>query len=223
MLLSVRPVPVVTVLTLLAALLVGTAPSAGAHAILVGSEPASGALLDEVPSKVVLEFNEPVETEFGQLQVSDPEGQRLDQEPPTTEGGTVRAPIAATAVAGEHTIAYRVISADGHPIEGQLTFEVSAAAIEAAEAGAVEADAAETAADTAAEPGDEPADEPAEEATPSQDLVDDVAPVEPDLTAAEDEGGMSLWPFAVVALIVLVAAGVLLARRGEDERPDSTA
>jgi methionine-rich copper-binding protein CopC len=111
-------------------LVVALPPSpVAAHAILLVSEPAAGATLDAAPSEIRLEFNEAIEADFGQLQVSGPDGRRLDEEPPTADGTIVTSPLAIATQAGTHTVAYRIISADGHPVEGELIYELSELAV----------------------------------------------------------------------------------------------
>jgi copper resistance protein C len=215
------PPRVARALALLVALLalVGLpALPAAAHAVLLSSSPSAGERVDAVPTEVVLEFNEAVEAEFGQLQVSGPDGQRLDQEPPTAEGTTVTAPLAAATAAGEHTVAFRIISSDGHPVEGQFTYEVSEAALaERADdqSGAEDGDETEVAQSDGAqaEPTDAAPTAPA--ATPDTEVPGSVA-TEP-AVADEQEGGVGLLPVVVVGVLLLLGLGVLLARRGDDE------
>lgn len=98
---------------------------AGAHAQLVASAPERGARLDAVPAQVSFRFDEPVEAAFGALRVFDPAGTRIDD-------GTLSRPDGDRTIAtrlrsgddGVYTATYRVVSADGHPVSGGLTFTV---------------------------------------------------------------------------------------------------
>ena len=54
-----------------AAVCLAAALPAVAHTELIGSSPADGATLTTPPAEVLLEFSEPVQTEFGQVAVLD--------------------------------------------------------------------------------------------------------------------------------------------------------
>lgn len=111
---------------LLVLVLLAVAPArAGAHAQLVTSEPERGARLATPPSQVVFRFDEPVEAAFGALRVFDPAGKRIDAGTLSRPAGdrTIATPIRARGD-GVYTATYRVVSADGHPVSGGLTFTV---------------------------------------------------------------------------------------------------
>ena len=112
------------VLAALFLVLVSTAGPATAHATLVSSNPKDGATLDSEPATVSLTFNEDVSTP-AQLQVTAPDGSTLADEDPTVDGTKVTQSIGSAGLAGTYTIAYRVVSADGHPITGELTYDVT--------------------------------------------------------------------------------------------------
>lgn len=97
--------------------------SALAHASLVGSEPGEGATLAAPPSTIRLDFNEPVSPLV--VRLIGPSGEAIM--PPVraeNESLTISVPQLAR---GTHVLSYRVISADGHPVGGSLTFSVGAA------------------------------------------------------------------------------------------------
>ena len=111
-------------------ILVGTAGPASAHAQLEFTSPAPSSVLLQSPSQVVLHFGEPVEIDFGSLRVLGPTGQRIDN------GGTHHPPGDSHAVAislpkhlarGTYVVAWRVISADSHPVHGAFVFSVGSA------------------------------------------------------------------------------------------------
>jgi copper transport protein len=108
----------------LAALALGlAASSAFAHATLERSTPERGAVLDRAPRHVSLEFDEPVEAAFGAVRVFDGRGSQVPTGPVRRSGTTVAVGLPALAD-GAYTVTYRVISADGHPVSGGLTFQV---------------------------------------------------------------------------------------------------
>jgi copper transport protein len=103
-----------------------TAPAAAlAHASLVGTTPASGAVLDRSPGRVVLRFDEPVATVAGSIRVFDSQVERVDSgavEKPTSN--SVSASIPEDLGQGTYVVAWRVLSADSHPIRGAFAFSI---------------------------------------------------------------------------------------------------
>jgi copper transport protein len=113
------------VLALMAALAI--APAAWAHSTLVSTEPARDRVVEHSPERVLLRFDEPVETALGSVAVYDGEGERVDA------GKIIRPRPQEVAVAidhrlerGTYTVAWRVISADSDPINGAWVFHVKA-------------------------------------------------------------------------------------------------
>ena len=107
-----------------------TPTSAYAHTSLVSSVPVSGAVLNEVPAEVRIRFNEDL------LLVDDKNPNRIE----VINGvgqvvsgmSVVEGPEVFTALdlsfepSGEYLVKYRVVSADGHPVEGEYQFTVAA-------------------------------------------------------------------------------------------------
>jgi copper resistance protein C len=123
----VRRVALVLSALILAALAgFATAPIASAHATLVGSDPADGSSLAVGPERVTLTFNEPMQEGFPALTVVGPDRHYWQSGEPTVTGRTVSAPVSELGPAGEYVVNYRVTSADGHPVEGRLTFTLTA-------------------------------------------------------------------------------------------------
>jgi copper resistance protein C len=119
------------VAALVGVLILVTAGSAVAHTELVGSTPADGATVPVTPAEVILEFNQPVQTQFGQVAVLDASDGHHEQGDPKVIGAAVTQGVDALAP-GVYRITYRVGSADGHPVTGTLTFTIAAAAPSAA-------------------------------------------------------------------------------------------
>ena len=110
----------------LALVLLGAGP-ASAHSGLRSTLPADGAQVEASPAEVVLEFDEPVSTRLSRVQVTGPAGDTWQTGEPEVSGSTVRQPLAALGPAGTYSVAYRVVSADGHPVSGTSTFTLTAA------------------------------------------------------------------------------------------------
>lgn len=125
-----RPLPAVLrwVLTAIAtfalactALGVGAGPAA-AHSRVVSSDPADGAQLDTGPARVSFTFNENLQPSFPSLTVVGPDGNVWSKGDATVTGATVAVPVGQLGPAGTYTMAYRVTSADGHPVSGTRSF-----------------------------------------------------------------------------------------------------
>ena len=102
---------------------------ASAHTSLVSSLPESGAVLNEVPSEVQLMFNEDlllIDTKNpNRIEVINGVGQVVSGMT-MVEGPEIYTPLDLSfEPSGEYTVKYRVVSADGHPIEGDHQFTVA--------------------------------------------------------------------------------------------------
>lgn len=174
--------------------LVLLATPAQAHDRLVGSDPADGAVLDAVPEAIVLTYSaEPIDLSQ-EVHVTTPDGEVLTDLEVAVEGTTVTAALPDGLGGGEYAVAWRVVSSDGHPIEGAFAFTVDAPP------------APEPTAEP--EPTDEPEPEPAVTSEPTDEPTDEAV--------ASDEGGAPVWPAIVgggVLVGVVAAVLVLRARR----------
>jgi methionine-rich copper-binding protein CopC len=100
----------------------------------VSSTPADGASLAKAPASVVLKFDEPVGRKFGAVVVTGPGGERVQAGALRVEGVRAIQALRPLRAAGLYHVGWRVVSADGHPVSGRLTFTLRAGA--AAPAGA---------------------------------------------------------------------------------------
>ena len=100
--------------------------AAGAHAVLVKSSPARRAVLALPPARVELTFNERLEPAYSTVSVSGAGNVRVD------DGKVVVGPDdprrlsvgLASLKAGTYGVKFRVLSVDGHLVEGTFPFEV---------------------------------------------------------------------------------------------------
>jgi copper transport protein len=101
------------------------APTASAHSVLIGTQPGEDVVVPESPDRVLLEFNEPVDTSLGSLRVFDGQGQQVDDgevtQPVPKE---VAVGIDSELAPGTYTVAWRAVSADSDPISGAFVFHV---------------------------------------------------------------------------------------------------
>lgn len=121
---SRRLLPLVAVMAVLVGLEWLATPSpASAHAVLVASTPEQGARLASAPAAVQLTFSAAL-TPPAVVVVHGPDGSVVATVEPSVSGAVVRQPL-PDAGGGTYTVAYRVVTADGHPVTGQLTFSVA--------------------------------------------------------------------------------------------------
>jgi copper transport protein len=110
------------ILALLILVVAAFAPAAAAaHAALVETSPAEGAVLPRAPGMIHLRFNEPVQPLA--MRLFDAQGRAQDLTV-TRHDTVLMASVPAGLAPGTHVLSYRVISTDGHPVAGSLTFSV---------------------------------------------------------------------------------------------------
>lgn len=112
-----------TALLALTAVGLGAAP-VSAHTELVSSSPEGGANVNTLPVSVELIFSEPVGSRGVFVVVTDPVGARVEVGEPEVTDDTVRQATKGRGPAGDYTLVYRVVSSDGHPVSGELSFTV---------------------------------------------------------------------------------------------------
>ena len=104
---------------------------ASAHAVLDNSVPTSGATLEDTPLQIVLDFDESVESSLGYIKLFSSSGKRVQLpavKADASDASIVRV-VPPTLAQDSYVAVYRVISADGHPVEGAITFRVGAGAV----------------------------------------------------------------------------------------------
>jgi methionine-rich copper-binding protein CopC len=104
--------------------LLAIAAPASAHTELVSSAPAADSTAAS-PTAVKLTFSEQIDVRFARVSVTGPGGAEVTVGKPTVTGTIVSQPIAPREP-GRYTAAYRIVSADGHPVSDSLSFTVSA-------------------------------------------------------------------------------------------------
>lgn len=106
-------------------LLVSGALAGQAHAQLIGSSPADGATVRTPLTRVDLTYSEDIQPLNPQVIVTDSAG-RVSLGDPVVDKATVTVALPDTLHAGRVDVRYRVISADGHPISGLVSFQYAA-------------------------------------------------------------------------------------------------
>lgn len=112
-------------LVLCAVMLLAFPLPAAAHNVLIGSDPADGATLSAAPTTLTLTFDQPVVNLEPAVALIGPDGRRYEQGPPEVAGSTVSTSLAPLGPAGQYTVGFRVVSADGHPVTGEVRFTLS--------------------------------------------------------------------------------------------------
>ena len=104
-----------------------TAAGALAHAHLQQQIPAAGAQLAASPQTLTLSFSEGIEPAFSGVTVTGPQQHAVATGKLTRSADSpaqVTVPVAETLPPGEYTVAWHVVSVDGHKTKGQYTFSV---------------------------------------------------------------------------------------------------
>ncbi len=106
-----------------AALVAVPAMPASAHNYLVSSSPAAGEVVTDQPGTVSLQTNdELLDVEDGAvIQVQGPDGRFYGDGCTAVVGASAETQVVLGAP-GEYTVAWRVVSTDGHPISGTWAF-----------------------------------------------------------------------------------------------------
>lgn len=103
---------------------------AAAHAALVATTPAAGAAVDRAPTTVSMRFGESVQVTADGIRVLGADGTRVDRGDAAAVPGrsdTVSATLRPGLGQGTYTVAWRVTSADSHPVHGAFAFSVGRA------------------------------------------------------------------------------------------------
>jgi methionine-rich copper-binding protein CopC len=103
-------------------LLVLAPSSAAAHSSRVEADPTDGATLKALPAEATLTFDEAPKT--ADVVLARPDG-KVDKLKTKVVGSTIMARLPGGGPRGVYTLSYRVVSADGHPVSGSITFGVT--------------------------------------------------------------------------------------------------
>lgn len=106
---------------LLAMSTLGSVGPASAHASLVDSTPKDGSSLATAPGQVSFRFDQNVGSP-AYVVVKAPDGKKINTGDPVIRDNTVTQAVSSPGLAGTYTMAYRVVSSDGHPVAGEITF-----------------------------------------------------------------------------------------------------
>lgn len=133
-------------------LTLASAQPAVAHDELLGSTPEPGQVLDAAPEAVELTFSNNVIEVGTVIEVVDHHDEAVETGETVVLGPEVSATLPAD-LSGDYQVRWRVVSSDGHPIEGTIDFGVGAGAT-----GVWESEAPHDGDGTADDSGDDSAD-----------------------------------------------------------------
>ena len=202
----VRPLPLLALGTaLLLALLLALPLPAQAHDTLLTSDPEDGASLETSPEAITLTFSADVLEVSPLVRITDESGNQLAEIVPAVDGPTATATLEEPLPAGTSTIQWRVVSSDGHPIEGTLAVTVAqeAPAAAASDGGTGEAPASDAGGAESTDPAEQPS------ATETTESTEAAAP-------ADEQDGMSMPVLLGILAVVVIAAavaGLVIVRR----------
>ena len=101
------------------------AGTASAHSAVISSSPENAAQIATAPDRVTVTFNEALQEKFASLTVVGPDGNLWSKGDPSVQGDSVSVPLDGLGPVGEYTMAFRVTSADGHPVSGTRVFTLT--------------------------------------------------------------------------------------------------
>ena len=177
--------------------------TANAHTTLTESSPSEGEVITETLEEVQLDFGTSIE----EASTMTLEGQEdsFEFESIAVEGQTMTGKINEELPNGPYVIQWKIIGADGHPIEGELPFALNIKSVDEEEP--AEEPTEESAEEPTEEPTEESAEEPTEESAQEPDSGQGMSeePAASETSAEADNDGGSL-----LGTILLIAAAILL-------------
>jgi copper transport protein len=106
---------------------------ARAHAVLETSVPASGQALAVSPPELLLDFDEEVSVDLGGVSLRLSDGTVVQIGEPSERSGAPDVVVAALPPLsdGQYIAEFHVVSADGHPVSGNVVFRIGEGAVDA--------------------------------------------------------------------------------------------
>ena len=120
--------PIAALLALMIAAF-STPQGASAHTRLISSTPEVGVTLNNWPTQVKLEFDQAL-VDIGQeksnfVVINNSLGDQVSQDDEVINENVISVSLTPNEVKGPVLVFYRVVSADGHPVEGEFAFNFS--------------------------------------------------------------------------------------------------
>jgi len=116
------------ILGLCTALLIISPTYAFSHGEMIRSNPAANSRVTAVPAEVSIEFDGKLQVlgnaTINSITVKDDKGQVISEPVSTVDGMRITSKLASLDVTGLISVSYRIVSEDGHPVEGEYSFTV---------------------------------------------------------------------------------------------------
>ncbi|MEO2074040.1 MAG: copper resistance CopC/CopD family protein [Bacillus sp. (in: firmicutes)] len=100
---------------------------ASAHAYIKKSTPSENETILQAPGKVTIEFDEPIQPSYHSVEVFDSKGNRVDQKNEQIDpknSSIIECDLNNNLPDGTYRIQWRVVSSDGHPVQGVIPFQI---------------------------------------------------------------------------------------------------
>lgn len=170
------------------------ASGASAHASWLSSTPEAGATVETAPSQVRVDFDSGLLDSGAALVVTNADGVVISEPTPVIERSAISVAVDPGAPAGVYTVAFRIVSEDGHTVSDSFDYTVAGEAPSASNA------------PSPAVTSEAPA-QPAETAAPVGSPV-----AQPGVDVEASAGGLPIWVWVigvvgVVAIVIAVASG----------------
>ncbi|TCJ03497.1 copper resistance protein [Cytobacillus praedii] len=172
----------IAIVAVLAAMTISTT-SAFAHSHLGGSNPADGDVVSEPLNEIVLEFDGQIE-QGSFIDVKTAKGKEIKLEDIIIGEGTLTGTVAEPLPNDEYQVNWSIISADGHPLEGEFSFTVNVPVSETVE--------------------EEP-EKPSETTKPAEQPTEDKEQPAAAKDVAKESSSMTV--ILIVLLVIIVVAG----------------
>lgn len=98
-----------------------------AHAYIKKSTPLENETVEKVPTKVTIKFDESIQPSFNSIKVFDSEGNRVDKKNGRIDPKQpfiLKSDLKKNLPNGSYRIKWKVVSSDGHPVEGVIPFQI---------------------------------------------------------------------------------------------------
>jgi copper transport protein len=98
-----------------------------AHAYIKKSTPLENETVEKAPTEVTIKFDETIQPAFNSIKVFDSEGNRVDQKNGRIDPKQpfiLKSGLKKNLPNGSYRIKWKVVSSDGHPVEGVIPFQI---------------------------------------------------------------------------------------------------
>jgi len=98
-----------------------------AHAYIKKSTPLENETVEKSPNEVTIQFDESIQSAFNSIKVFDSEGNRVDEKNghiDPKQPSILKSGLKENLPDGKYRIKWKVVSSDGHPVEGVIPFQI---------------------------------------------------------------------------------------------------